>query len=68
MDGRERTIPKASVSRRYQDRDGNWKSSQSFTRNEIPLAVYCLMKAFGAMLDRQEDDVGLGAVEELKVE
>ena len=43
---RQQTILKASVSRRYQDKSGNWKSSQSFSRNEIPLAIYVLQKAF----------------------
>ena len=36
------TMLKATVERRYKDRDGQWTSSSSFARNEIPLAIYCL--------------------------
>jgi len=50
---------KATVERRYKDKDGNWKSSGSFSRNEIPLAVYCLIKAFAAMVEEssREEEV-----------
>ena len=51
VDGKQQTIVKASVSRRYKDRYGNWKSSQSFSRNEIPLAIYVLQKAFEAIVE-----------------
>ena len=50
VDGTPKTLLKASVSRRYKDKDGIWKSSQSFSRNEIPLAIYCLTKAFEAII------------------
>ena len=56
----QQTILKASVSRRYRDKSGIWKSSQSFSRNEIPLAIYVLQKAFEAMLEKpaeQDDNV-----------
>jgi len=42
VNGATETMLKASVSRRYRDKAGNWKSSQNFSRNEIPLAIYCL--------------------------
>ena len=45
-------LAKASVSRRYKDRYGNWKTSQSFSRNEIPLAIYVLQKAFEAIVEK----------------
>ena len=53
------TILKASVSRRYRDKSGIWKTSQSFSRNEIPLAIHVLQKAFEAMLEKptEQDDV-----------
>lgn len=41
VNGTSKTVLKASVSRRYKDNVGNWKSSQSFRRNGIPLAVCC---------------------------
>jgi len=58
--GKPVTILKATVERRYQDRDGQWKSSQSFSRNEIPLAIFVLQKAFEAMIEKPSDG---GAVE-----
>ena len=47
-------VLKATVQRRYKDKDsGEWKSSSSFSRNEIPLAVYCLQKAFEKIIESQ---------------
>jgi len=40
VNGSSKTTLKATVERRYKDKDGTWKSSQSFSRNEIPLAIY----------------------------
>ncbi len=58
------TILKATVQRRYKDnKDGQWKSSSSFSRNEIPLAIYCLQKCFEHMIEGQRDDEN-GSVEE----
>jgi len=51
--GHKATMLKASVQRRYKDRDGQWKSSGSFSRNEIPLAIYCLQKAFEKIIEVQ---------------
>lgn len=48
--GRTVTLLKASVERRFRDSDGVWKSSGSFSRNEIPLVIYCLTQAFDAMV------------------
>ena len=52
------TMLKASVQRRYKDRNGEWQSSQSFGRNEIPLAIHCLQKAFEKIIELQSEDVG----------
>ncbi|MFC1636406.1 hypothetical protein ACFL5Z_16375 [Planctomycetota bacterium] len=63
--GNKATMLKASVQRRYKDRDGQWKSSGSFSRNEIPLAIYCLQKAFEKIVDVQVGESGGdGVVEE----
>ena len=63
--GHKATMLKASVQRGYKDRDGQWKSSGSSSRNEIPLAIYCLQKAFEKIIEVQigesSDD---GVVEE----
>ena len=52
------TMLKATVQRRYKDRNGEWQSSQSFGRNEIPLAIHCLQKAFEKIIELQSEDVG----------
>jgi len=62
------TVLKATVQRRYKDKDGNWQSSGSFSRNEIPLAIYCLQKAFEKIIEVQIDSAnGDGVVEEVLV-
>jgi len=48
-------LKKATVERRYKDRDGQWKSSSSFARNEIPLAIYCLNRSFEHIIESQKD-------------
>ena len=53
VNGKTVTMLKASVERRYKDKDGNWKSSSSFGRNEIPLAIWCLQKAFDVIIEEQ---------------
>ena len=49
--GRTVRALKATVERRYKDKDGTWKSSGSFGRNEIPLVQYVLGKAFEAIVE-----------------
>ena len=50
---RQVTILKASLQRTYKAKDGQWKTSNSFSRNEIPLAIFCLRKAFEKIIDIQ---------------
>ena len=56
--GRQVTMLKATVERRYKDRDGQWKSSNSLAPNEIPLAIYCLHNSFEHIIESQEDSDG----------
>jgi hypothetical protein len=56
VNGNKVQILKATIERRYRDKDGQWKSSGSFSRNEIPLAIYCLQKAFEAMVEEKEGE------------
>ena len=60
--GKEVTLLKATVERRYKDNDGNWRSTGSFSRSDLPLAIWCLQKAFDAMItagkDEQEEPTG----------
>jgi len=53
VNGRKINMMKATVERRYRSKDGEWKSSGSFSRNEIPLVQWCLDKAFTAMIEEQ---------------
>ena len=64
VSGTTKTVLKASVTRRYKDRNGDWKSSQSFSRNEIPLAVYCLERAFAKIIEEETAQNGNGVEEE----
>jgi len=56
--GRTITILKATVQRRYKDKDDNWQSSGSFSRNEIPLAIHCLQKSFEKIIEKQQEASG----------
>ena len=51
-------ILKATVQRRYKDKTGEWQSSGSFSRNEIPLAIHCLRKAFERIIELQNEESG----------
>ena len=62
IDGQMKTLLKATVERRYKDRNGQWKSSNSCGRNELPLVQWCLDQAFSAMI--QEKGTGDHAEEE----
>ena len=48
-------LAKASVERRFKDSNGTWKSSGSFSRNEIPLAIFCLARAFDKIISEEQD-------------
>ena len=67
LKGRTTTILKATVQRRYKDKDNNWQSSNSFSRNEIPLAIWCLQKAFERIIEKDKDEEITDAVDEEKV-
>jgi len=56
VNGRKATMLKATIERRYKDKDGQWKSSGSFSRNEIPQAVYCLLQAYAAMMSEGQEE------------
>jgi hypothetical protein len=65
--GKKQTVLKATVDRRYKDRDGTWKTSQSFSRNEVPMAIFALFKAFETMVEKAEDQDRAEPVEEERV-
>ena len=47
---------KASVERRFRANDGSWKSSNSFSRNELPFAVWCLQRSFDEIVRRENEN------------
>jgi hypothetical protein len=68
VNGGKTTVLKATIQRRYKDNQGNWKSSGSFSRNEIPLAIYCLEKAFEKMISANDEEVDSnGSDEEIPI-
>ncbi len=56
VNGRPTTIVKATIERRYKDASCEWKSTTSFSRNEIPLAIFVLGKAFEYLCNRPNGD------------
>ena len=67
VNGNTKTVLKASIQRRYKDSEGNWKLSTSFSRNEMPLAIYCLVRAFDKII-REETSQTSDEVQEEVVE
>ena len=63
VEGQPRRILKAALTRRYQDRWGYWKSSFSFSKEEIPMAIHVLKRAFERMVDQHIDDEITRAIE-----
>jgi hypothetical protein len=63
VNGSSKTVLKATVERRYKDKNGTRKSTTSFSRNEIPLAIYCLTEAFEAIIEEEKGDNGNGVAE-----
>jgi len=56
VSGKPQKVLKATIDRRFKDRDGNWKSSNSYGRNELPLAIWVLYKAFETMIEKAGDE------------
>ena len=54
VNGNSKIVLKASVSRRYKDKNGDWKSSQSFGRSEVFLAIHCLRQAVEKMIEEEQ--------------
>jgi len=56
VNGQVKPVLKATVARRYKADDGSWKSSGSFSRNEVFLAIWCLQRALDVMIGEQSGD------------
>ena len=62
--GKTVTMLKATVQRRFKNKEDVWQSSTSFSRNEIPLAIYCLQQAFETMIGEGNNAANGESVEE----
>ena len=56
VNGRQVTVLKATIQRRYKDKDGDWKSSGSYSRNDLPLLAFCIFKSYEYMIEGQKDE------------
>jgi len=63
IDGVSKSILRATVSKRYKSRYGHWRSSFSFSSEEIPVVIEVLKEAFEAMVDKQIDQEITRAIE-----
>ena len=45
-DGKLITVKKTAIQKRYKDPEGEWKSSYSLDKNEIPKMILALSKAY----------------------
>jgi len=54
IDGKAVTALRTTIQRKYKGkRRDEWIFSNSFGRNDIPLAIFCLQKALEYIIDRQ---------------
>lgn len=67
VNGTTKTVLKASISGRHKDRDGNWQSSQSFSRNEVLLAMHCLQQAVAKSIEEEQGQSRSNGVQEEEV-
>ena len=51
--GGTKNVLSATFERRYKDKNGEWKSSNSYGRNELSLLRYCVEKAFEATVEER---------------
>ncbi len=57
VNGKQVKVLRATVEKRYKDKkDGSWKSSGSYSSQDIPLVIHCLKRAFAHMVDAQDGD------------
>ena len=54
--GKSVTVLKATVNRRYKAKDGSWQNGCSFSRHEIPLAIFCLEKCWEKMINEDSNN------------
>ena len=53
--GRNNTMYRVVVDRRYKDRDGNWKSTNGYSENEIPKAILVFQLAYKYLATKENE-------------
>lgn len=48
-------VLKANVERRYKNAQGEWASTNSYGRADIPLVIFCLQRAYAEIIDRDNE-------------
>ena len=55
-------IGKVILEVRYNDKDGQWKSTHSMSANELPKAILALQKAYDYLMTKKTDDASTGTL------
>ncbi len=55
--GKNQPAHRIVLDRRYKDRDGNWKSTNGFSKTELPTAIVVMQKAYEYLAMKEEDTV-----------
>ena len=63
--GKTVSIQKATVQRRYKNKSGEWQSTQSFGRSDLPVVIHCLQKIYEKMLGESDGDSDSNVEEEI---
>lgn len=49
------TVLKANIERRYKNAQGEWASTHSYGKTDLPQAIFCLQRAYAEIIDRDND-------------
>ena len=67
LNGKTALVLKASVAKTFKDKSGQWKTTSSFGRDEIQLAIFCLHQAYAAIVGEQSSQTADPVVTEEQV-
>jgi hypothetical protein len=48
-------VLKATVERRYRKANGDWASTNSYSKADIPQVIYCLQQAYAEIIDQDNE-------------
>ena len=60
--GQQETFHSVTMERRYKDKEGNWKTSESFRAGDLPKAILLLSKAYEFVALKEVDQENGGDV------